>query len=198
MTSGSISVPNSVPTAHVASSLRPVSNINPGTQSKLTGNIGLSTVKTCGFGQNTTVQGTQEGCQDKQIEQAKLVSSHSTFSGVFLKLPFKTLSSKMVISIIIFIFISKESQVHQRISDLRKEGQWSASRLPKLVEASRPKSHWDYLLEEMQWMAADFAQERRWKEAAAKKVQLDVFIESSYWFNHDPIGLHTEVFMNKN
>lgn len=68
------------------------------------------------------------------------------------------------------VTIFQESQVHQRISELRKEGQWSASRLPKLVEASRPKSHWDYLLEEMQWMAADFAQERRWKEAAAKKV----------------------------
>ncbi|MCJ8735402.1 hypothetical protein PDJAM_G00246280 [Pangasius djambal] len=63
-----------------------------------------------------------------------------------------------------------ESQVHQRIAELRKEGQWSASRLPKLQEASRPKSHWDYLLEEMQWMAADFAQERRWKMAAAKKL----------------------------
>lgn len=77
------------------------------------------------------------------------------------------------------MFLSKESQVHQRISELRKEGQWSASRLPKLVDASRPKSHWDYLLEEMQWMAADFAQERRWKEAAAKKVWADVSIESS-------------------
>uniref|UniRef100_A0A8C8GRM8 E1A binding protein p400 n=1 Tax=Oncorhynchus tshawytscha TaxID=74940 RepID=A0A8C8GRM8_ONCTS len=62
------------------------------------------------------------------------------------------------------------NQVHQRISELRKEGQWSASRLPKLMESSRPKSHWDYLLEEMQWMAADFAQERRWKMAAAKKL----------------------------
>lgn len=78
----------------------------------------------------------------------------------------------VIISVLIVsaIYISQESQVHQRISELRKEGQWSASRLPKLVEASRPKSHWDYLLEEMQWMAADFAQERRWKEAAAKKV----------------------------
>ncbi|XP_053536051.1 E1A-binding protein p400 isoform X2 [Ictalurus punctatus] len=63
-----------------------------------------------------------------------------------------------------------ESQVHQRVAELRKEGQWSASRLPKLQEASRPKSQWDYLLEEMQWMAADFAQERRWKMAAAKKL----------------------------
>ncbi|XP_029685275.1 E1A-binding protein p400 isoform X3 [Takifugu rubripes] len=135
MTPGPISVSNSVPTPLVTSPLRPVSNINPSTQSKLTGSNGLSTIKTCGFSQNTPVQATQEGCQDKQIEQAKL-----------------------------------ESQVHQRILELRKEGQWSASRLPKLVDASRPKSHWDYLLEEMQWMAADFAQERRWKEAAAKKL----------------------------
>uniref|UniRef100_A0AAY4AVG5 E1A binding protein p400 n=1 Tax=Denticeps clupeoides TaxID=299321 RepID=A0AAY4AVG5_9TELE len=63
-----------------------------------------------------------------------------------------------------------ETQVHQRIAELRKVGQWSASRLPKLQEAQRPKSQWDYLLEEMQWMAADFAQERRWKIAAAKKL----------------------------
>uniref|UniRef100_A0A674CMD1 E1A binding protein p400 n=1 Tax=Salmo trutta TaxID=8032 RepID=A0A674CMD1_SALTR len=71
---------------------------------------------------------------------------------------------------LIRLWPSLESQVHQRISELRKEGQWSASRLPKLMESSRPKSHWDYLLEEMQWMAADFAQERRWKMAAAKKL----------------------------
>ncbi|XP_033973679.1 LOW QUALITY PROTEIN: E1A-binding protein p400 [Trematomus bernacchii] len=131
-----LSAPNSVPTPHTASPLRPYgSNINPSTQSKLTGTNGISAVKIGGFGQSATMQSSQEGSQDKQVEQAKL-----------------------------------ESQVHQRISDLRKEGQWSASRLPKLMEASRPKSHWDYLLEEMQWMAADFAQERRWKEAAAKKL----------------------------
>uniref|UniRef100_H3CDB1 E1A binding protein p400 n=1 Tax=Tetraodon nigroviridis TaxID=99883 RepID=H3CDB1_TETNG len=135
MTPGPISVPNSVPTPHVTSPLRTVANINPSAQSKLAGSNGLSAVKSCGFGQNPAAQAAPEGCQDKQIEQAKL-----------------------------------ESQVHQRISELRKEGQWSASRLPKLVEASRPKSQWDYLLEEMQWMAADFAQERRWKEAAAKKL----------------------------
>lgn len=64
----------------------------------------------------------------------------------------------------------QENQIHQRIADLRKEGLWSLRRLPKLQEAPRPKSHWDYLLEEMQWMATDFAQERRWKMAAARKV----------------------------
>ncbi|KAJ4942276.1 hypothetical protein JOQ06_012142 [Pogonophryne albipinna] len=136
MSPAPLSAPNSVPTPHTASPLRPYgSNINPSTQSKLTGTNGISAVKIGGFGQSATMQSSQEGSQDKQVEQAKL-----------------------------------ESQVHQRISDLRKEGQWSASRLPKLMEASRPKSHWDYLLEEMQWMAADFAQERRWKEAAAKKL----------------------------
>lgn len=131
-----LTTPNSVQTSHNASPLRPLgSNINPSTQSKLTGTNGISAVKIGGFGQSATMQTSQESSQDKQVEQAKL-----------------------------------ESQVHQRISELRKEGQWSASRLPKLVEASRPKSHWDYLLEEMQWMAADFAQERRWKVAAAKKL----------------------------
>ncbi|XP_074525640.1 E1A-binding protein p400 isoform X2 [Halichoeres trimaculatus] len=136
MSSAPLSAINPVQTPHTTSPLRPHStNINPSTQSKLTGTNGISTVKMGGFGQSATMQSSQEGSQDKQIEQAKL-----------------------------------EGQVHQRISELRKEGQWSASRLPKLVEASRPKSHWDYLLEEMQWMAADFAQERRWKEAAAKKL----------------------------
>ncbi|NWU97864.1 EP400 protein, partial [Upupa epops] len=64
----------------------------------------------------------------------------------------------------------QENQIHQRIAELRKEGLWSLRRLPKLQEAPRPKSHWDYLLEEMQWMATDFAQERKWKMATAKKV----------------------------
>ncbi|CAL9708571.1 unnamed protein product [Knipowitschia caucasica] len=131
----SASLSNSVSAAHNAVTTRPCSGTNPSSQSKLTGTNGISSVKSGGFCQSGSMQTTQDGSQDKQIEQAKL-----------------------------------ESQVHLRISELRKDGQWSSSRLPKLMEASRPKSHWDYLLEEMQWMAADFAQERRWKEAAAKKL----------------------------
>lgn len=57
----------------------------------------------------------------------------------------------------------------QRIQELQKEGLWSERRLPKVQEPQRPKAHWDYLLEEMVWLAADFAQERKWKKAAAKK-----------------------------
>ncbi|GAB6030179.1 hypothetical protein CHUAL_005855 [Chamberlinius hualienensis] len=63
----------------------------------------------------------------------------------------------------------QEAYVMQRISELRKEGVWSEKRLPKLQEPPRSKAHWDYLLEEMSWLATDFAQERKWKKAAAKK-----------------------------
>jgi E1A-binding protein p400 len=58
----------------------------------------------------------------------------------------------------------------QRIAELQREGLWSEKRLPKVQEPPRVKAHWDYLIEEMIWLAADFAQERKWKKAAAKKV----------------------------
>ncbi|NWH79810.1 EP400 protein, partial [Piaya cayana] len=83
------------------------------------------------------------------------------------------------------VLLFKENQIHQRIAELRKEGLWSLRRLPKLQEAPRPKSHWDYLLEEMQWMATDFAQERMWKMATAKKVlEKLIFTQSSQSWNH--------------
>ena len=63
-----------------------------------------------------------------------------------------------------------EAEVMRAIADLRKEGLWSTSRLPKVQEPSRRRALWDFLLEEMQWLATDFANERRWKIAAAKKV----------------------------
>ncbi|XP_035206695.1 LOW QUALITY PROTEIN: helicase domino-like [Stegodyphus dumicola] len=63
----------------------------------------------------------------------------------------------------------QEAYVMQRVGDLRKEGLWSLKRLPKVAECPRIKAHWDYLLEEMVWLATDFAQERKWKKAAAKK-----------------------------
>lgn len=61
----------------------------------------------------------------------------------------------------------------QRVAELRKKGLWSAKRMPKVQEPARNKAHWDYLLEEMQWLAADFAQERKWKRAGCRKVTID-------------------------
>lgn len=63
----------------------------------------------------------------------------------------------------------QEVYVMQRVTELQREGLWPEKRLPKLQEPTRPKAHWDYVLEEMAWLSADFAQERKWKKAAAKK-----------------------------
>ena len=62
-----------------------------------------------------------------------------------------------------------EIQIIQRVNELRKEGLWTCKRLPKIQEPQRVKAHWDYLLEEMAWLAEDFDRERKWKKTAAKK-----------------------------
>ncbi|XP_044159841.1 helicase SRCAP isoform X2 [Bufo gargarizans] len=63
-----------------------------------------------------------------------------------------------------------EAEIENRIAELRKEGFWTPRRLSKFPEPTRPKVQWDYLCEEMQWLAADFGQERRWKRGVARKV----------------------------
>ncbi|XP_041038070.1 helicase SRCAP-like [Carcharodon carcharias] len=63
-----------------------------------------------------------------------------------------------------------EAKIEHRIAELRREGLWSLKRLNRVQEPTRPKTHWDYLCEEMQWLSADFAQERRWKRGVARKV----------------------------
>lgn len=68
-----------------------------------------------------------------------------------------------------------EAAVTSRIAELRKQGLWTARRLPKLQDPPRPKTHWDYLLEEMKWLATDFATERNWKRKSAKKCASMVY-----------------------
>ncbi|KAM9560254.1 uncharacterized protein ACWYII_017928 isoform 2-T3 [Salvelinus alpinus] len=63
-----------------------------------------------------------------------------------------------------------EAEIEGRTLALKREGFWSIKRLTRLTEPIRPKVHWDYLCEEMQWLSADFAQERRWKRGVARKV----------------------------
>lgn len=58
----------------------------------------------------------------------------------------------------------------QRVAELQKCGMWTEKRLPKVQEPPRAKAHWDYVLEELGWLATDFAQERKWKKNAARKV----------------------------
>uniref|UniRef100_UPI00358EE607 uncharacterized protein isoform X2 n=1 Tax=Myxine glutinosa TaxID=7769 RepID=UPI00358EE607 len=64
----------------------------------------------------------------------------------------------------------QEAEVQMRVAQLKQKGLWSLKKLTRYPEPPRPKTHRDYLLEEMQWLAGDFAQERRWKRALAKKL----------------------------
>lgn len=67
----------------------------------------------------------------------------------------------------------QEAYVAGRVAELARAGLWAERRLPRVLEPPRGKSHWDYLLEEMAWLAQDFAHERKWKKQAAKKVCRD-------------------------
>ena len=73
----------------------------------------------------------------------------------------------------------REAEVLKAVGELRKDGLWSDRRLPKMQEMPRKKAHWDYLVEEMQWLAADFVQERRWKRGVAKKVGVVIHFEQN-------------------
>ncbi|KJH46953.1 protein, SNF2 family [Dictyocaulus viviparus] len=64
----------------------------------------------------------------------------------------------------------QEAQVMMRIAELRRSGLWTANRLPLCVEPPRNKTHWDYVLEEMKWMATDFRMERQFKRNVARKI----------------------------
>lgn len=66
--------------------------------------------------------------------------------------------------------VQHESAVQSRIAELRKLGLWTAKRLPKLQEPARPKTHWDFLLDEARWLHNDYRCEKKWKRDAARRV----------------------------
>jgi len=66
----------------------------------------------------------------------------------------------------------KEEEVLEladEIQESRKERWRDIKPLPRGPEPKREKCHWDYMLEEMQWLAKDVNKERKWKLAQAKK-----------------------------
>ena len=93
-------------------------------------------------------------------------SSFSSFF-LFLLLLLPSFSSSSSSS---FSSSVQEAKVLVRIDELRRVGMWSAKRMPKAGEPAREKSHHDYMLEEMQWLANDFKAEAKWKRANAKKI----------------------------
>jgi E1A-binding protein p400 len=70
--------------------------------------------------------------------------------------------------------VKHETHILKRIDELKSDGKWTNQRLGKCLEPNKRKTHWDYLLDEMRWLAEDFELEKRWKQAMAKKLSLAV------------------------
>ena len=55
--------------------------------------------------------------------------------------------------------VKHEAQILNRVSELKNEGLWSGgsgANKPKVPEPSSQKVHWDFVLEEMQWLSSVF------------------------------------------
>ncbi|KAG7784690.1 hypothetical protein KL910_004943 [Ogataea haglerorum] len=60
----------------------------------------------------------------------------------------------------------KISVLYSRMEELKRKHSWSLRQPKKFLDpflATGKKTHWDYLLSEMKWLATDFKQERRFK-----------------------------------
>ncbi|CAH8524091.1 unnamed protein product [Dicrocoelium dendriticum] len=64
----------------------------------------------------------------------------------------------------------REATVLQQVAELKQQGMWSASRLPKVLEPREKPTWQDCFFSEMLWLSADFIEERKWK----KKMALDL------------------------
>jgi len=67
--------------------------------------------------------------------------------------------------------VLKEQQtkkVYRRIQQLQEKGLWSLRQPARVREPQRKLCHWDYLLQEANWLGVDFRQERRLKITQCK------------------------------
>ncbi|WBW73337.1 NuA4 histone acetyltransferase complex subunit Vid21 [Schizosaccharomyces osmophilus] len=92
----------------------------------------------------------------------------------------------------------KEKIVRESIRSVfiaKEKGSWSFRQPKRQKEMIPTKTHYDYLLDEMQWMSIDFSQERRWKIALAKRIVDSVM---NYHNTSDKSTVCTPASLSKN
>ena len=62
----------------------------------------------------------------------------------------------------------QDCRILRKIYQLQHANRWSLRQLEKSFEPTRPTTHWDVLLGQMEWMRTDFREERKWKITGAK------------------------------
>ncbi|CAG0922333.1 unnamed protein product [Notodromas monacha] len=64
----------------------------------------------------------------------------------------------------------EETELDARIQEIESRGISVDRKLVKRPEPTRPKTSWDFVLEEMLWISNEISSERKWKISTAKKV----------------------------
>ena len=65
----------------------------------------------------------------------------------------------------------QEANTLARVKQLQKDGLWTDKRFLQKVSLTpaRPKTHWDFVLEEMTWLSSVFQQEMKVKKLTSRK-----------------------------
>ncbi|KIW03392.1 uncharacterized protein PV09_05599 [Verruconis gallopava] len=61
-------------------------------------------------------------------------------------------------------------RILRRIYHLQNANKWAFRQMAKFPDPEPPTTHMDHLLAEMKWMRTDFREERKWKQAAARRL----------------------------
>ena len=77
-----------------------------------------------------------------------------------------------------FQYPSKSDQ----LAPVQWKQQMSLGGLTPCLLPQRHKTQWDYVLEEMRWLATDFIEERKWKKACARTISYSVSSHASKLF----------------
>ena len=58
----------------------------------------------------------------------------------------------------------REATIIARVQEMQQLGIWNSKKIPKINTPPRPRTHWDYVIEEMNWLSSVILQERKTKK----------------------------------
>src|SRR5690606_38418296 len=70
--------------------------------------------------------------------------------------------------------LAQQQAILQEIKEMQAQGKWTKTPIKRYEEPRRNKTHWDYLLEEAEWLAKDFVEERKCKMKLARRLAKSV------------------------
>ena len=87
--------------------------------------------------------------------------------GVVVELPIvggRKSARKMVKEPAEVLQVRKEAGILARIDELQRLGIWTGKKISKAPAPTKVKTHWDFVVEEMNWLSGVILQERKTKK----------------------------------